>query len=1190
MGKGFNLPVKSLDKSVISPEAREKVLLIPLFSGEWRKAGEALAYLLSTVRAGDAEKLLENISHIRESPPVPEETAEKWFSALSNLSSAAVVEAVQVFFQLSLTWNQIGPSTGLVFNDLLSLLYRVFQVLSESPGDLVLTQSMIQKGLNWPGRFGFILERTRIGGGNVIRALERAMEIIQDTSPAAEHTLIDFAVETGWYLIGNENLPVWRAVGRNGESLFRKMRGFSVQMDSIRILSGFLGRLEESEQLVSLLEDTITEVIEDISGPLSDEIMSDVLDKLSDNALCALTRRAERDLCLDVMDIKITEGSPIEYGRAVAEMLLFSGGGKAKRKYFKEVFQLAIETANTCFLIEIAKLARERKETVFIEKLKTEYFLDFFPIALKFLENKEELSEIRRMINSIGRLMDAILSQKDPSISIKAMEDCITESKISLDQLLPALILLLRSTKSTMMPHIISRSEIFVRILELLDDDYRRRLLEGEQSHWLTPLATGTLESAEKVVDALGRIVNRNLRGRFMNKVIAPLFQETGTDSSVFTELIITAVSTYNRDMSIVQLRNEESTLLGKLFRAEDRSKALKATMKRLLRIPGIEERRASDLIYCARTLCETLSQQAVWLEKTGHRIFSRFLSSGLIAFVKTLVEYPEVAEHLTGNMMIDLLDQLIPSSETEDSNVALWQLKTASVFFGETIPFSTEILAGRPDTIIQYIREISELAVGSMHGEPAGATFLSWMSRRLEGKLIDEFARKLHDNTILDEVKDDISGTLLIKDWRLVRESAAETLKNAAGSLQIVTRQKLHRRILLREGRRLLEGLIENGCKELISRNLVLPARNEIPRLQEAAGKTDLVEIFRIMESRESDEKKDHLSTEVRDFFRNHVCPPGQNICRYWRKRAFTPLENILINVILLYTGKESLAKIEEMIDDFVEIIGYLGISEDFKPEIVFKALEKSLSQIDRGKELSVQIAERNLEKNVYNLMWRRKATSKAAEAIRGLIPEKKITNSLFDRISRENTAKEQILFTKKYGKIFASVESEIRKRKTSEIKSARSVLEHIWIFNPDSKKPSSAVETARDAVETIAQFFLEIETRTGAVTATEAGAISLGMRRKYRDNARTVAILIKWTQDSSRGDLLTLVEAHQPLLEAVSRDSELIQMIDELWSEGKARLYIRSLADRPDRLKKRLLQHIGKKAGGKEGSIRYV
>ena len=331
-------------------------------------------------------------------------------------------------------------------------------------------------------------------------------------------------------------------------------------------------------------------------------------------------------------------------------------------------------------------------------------------------------------------------------------------------------------------------------------------------------------------------------------------------------------------------------------------------------------------------------------------------------------------------------------------------------------------------------------------------------------------------------------------------------------------------------------------------------------------------------------------MTEEVRNYFLARSCPPGENACRYWRKKVFSTLENVLLDIIVLCTDKRSLEIMERMIDDFVKIIGYLGTDDDFKPDIILTALEKSLSGSEGGRKMTVDIAAKNLDKNVYKLMWLRKATRKAAESVAGYVPGRKISIRLFDRISREKSAQQQILFMKNFGRIFSSLESEIMRRKTTEIKSVRSVLEHIWIFNPDAPKPASAVDTARDAVETVSQFFLEIGTRTGAVSAPEAGAISLGMRRKYRDNANTVAILIKWTQDSSRSDLLALVEAHQPLLEAVSRDSELINMIDNLWSIGKARLYIRSLADRPDKLKKRLVRFSGADAAGNNDGIQYI
>lgn len=1191
VGKGFSLPPRRSEEILVSPEIRGIVMSITLFYDDWNSAGDALATLLSSIKYIDAEKLLDGLSSMTNPPPVMEDSAVKWFDALTNLPSEAAVVAVQEFFHLGWVWNQIGPSTGLVFDDLLALLFKVMQVLVENPADLRLVESLVQKGIRWPERFGFMLERGRIGGANVIRALERATEIMKYSEPAVHEALIDFALETGWYLLTKDDLPVWRSIGRSGESLYKKMRGFTIPMESIRALAGFLGKLEEAEELQDLLDDAMKVVITDIAGNIPPSDMERTLSELSEPSLKALRRRAERNICLDIISLPVMEsGSPIEYGRSIADMILFTGAGTAFYNCFREAYDILRNTDDNQKVLLMSKLALERSGIEYLSSRKTEFFMDFLSVALMFLEDKVSLAEMRRVVNSIGRLMDSVLSQEDPETIISNLKDYMNETEIDRDKLLTSLILLIRSSRSIEFQQILERSEVFGGILELLEFDYRRRLLEGEQTDWLTPLAEDSLESARVVLSTLEKLNKEELRGRFMDKVMAPLLQETDTDDPVFTELISSGVSTYNRDMSIDQLRKEETALLGKLFRAEDRSKALKKTMENLLRIPGIEERNASDLIHAARILCETLSQQAVWIEKTGHRIFSKFLSFGLTAFVKTLVEYPDIAERITGGFMRNIVDTIIPSKETEDSDVALWQLKTASMFFGKIIPLTTELNVDSPNSITGYLSELSELTVTSKHGEPAGAAFLSWMSHRLESELLDEFARKLGDDTPYSSFDDNFNAQRLMEVWRKIRDSSSDIMNDMMESLQLITTSPLYKQILLREGRKLIEGFIENGCRDIITTRADRGSREDVEEFRRLTETHDPVEIIRLMEYGTDEKSSEEIPEEVKEFFQRETCPPGQNVCRCWRNRVFSTFENILLDILMLCNDKKSLEQIELMIDEFVQIIGYLGTDADFKPEIVLTALEKSLSRSDTGRPINVDMAMKNLDKNVYKLMWLRKATRKAAESVSGYIPGRKISIRLFDRISREESAKEQILFMKNFGRIFAALESEIMKRKPTEIKSARSALDHIWIFNPEALRPSSAVDTARDAVETVAQFFIEISTRTGAVTAAEAGAISLGMRRKYRDNANTVAILIKWTQDSTRSDLLSLVEAHQPLLEAVSRDSELIQMIDTLWSNGKARLYIRSLADRPDKLKKSLERFIGPAGLGGNDGLQYV
>jgi len=1192
VGKGFSLPEIRADASIISPQTKERVQSIPLFSGEWMKAGDALAALLASIKDDDVDQLLGNLKNMRTPPPVMEDAAVKWFSALTNLPSDTAVTGIQEFFHLGWVWNQIGPSTGLVFDDLLSLLYKVFLVLAETPGDLTLAGILIQQGVKSPERFGFMLERTRIGGGNVIRALQRASDLMENTLPAVHESLIDFAVETGWYLLAEDDLPIWRSVGRNGESLYRRMRGFSVPMESIRTLSGFLGKLEEVEELHPLFEDALKIAISDISGDVSEQEMNEVVSSLSDLSVEALKRRAERNISFDVMDLEISDsGASFEYGRAIAEMMLFNGAGRAEYDNFLEMYTVADGTKDNHLMIMLSRLAQERNRPEYLEDRKTEYFLDFIPIALRFLAGKINTAEKRRVVNSVGRLMDSILVLEDPGEAIESMLNYLDEVAISPGKLLPSLVLLLRSSTSVKFQDLISKGEVFTGILDLLNENYSKRLLEGEHKDWLTPLAERPVSYAQVALETLCRINEEKLRGRFMDNVMTPLLQEAETEDSVFSELLSTAVSTYNREMSIEQLRREETSILGKLFRAEDRSKALKTTMENLLRIPGIEEKKANDLIYSSRMLCETLSQQVVWIEKTGHRIFSKFLSFGLTAFVKTLVEHPDIAERITGSFMRQTIDTIIPSKETEDSNVALWQLKTASLFFGKTIPLTTELISDQHNILLPYLLEVSELSVSSKFGEPAGAAFLSWISRKFETELINEFARKLNDDTPFSGFSEKFDATLLMASWRKIRDASSASMEDMVSSLQLLTSNPLHRQIIVREGRKIIEGFIENGCEEVISSNASgISSREEIEKLRKIVQDRDIIEIIKTIENGEDEVEDGVVPEEVLQFFRQQPCPPGQNVCKYWRTNVFTTLENILIDIILLCSNKKNLEKIERMIDEFVEIIGYLGTDSDFKPDIVLTAFEKSLSKTEGGRPMTVETTMKNLDKNVYKLMWLRKATRKAAESVAGYIPGRKISIRLFDRISREKSAQQQILFMKNFGRVFSALESEIMKRKSAEIKSVRSVVEHLWIFNPDSVKSYSAIDTARDAVETVAQFFLEIGTRTGAVTGPEAGAISLGMRRKYRDNANTVAILIKWTQDSSRSDLLTLVEAHQALLEAVSRDSELIQLIDDLWGIGKARLYIRSLADRPDKLKKRLVHMYGANKTEKNDGIRYI
>jgi hypothetical protein len=1187
--RGSRLPDRPIHPGTVSDRILQRVKAIPLFSTTWKEAGEVLASLVSTLREEEAEGLLESLSHMSEPPPVIEDTAVKWFSAARNLPPETAVVAVQEFLHLGWTWNQIGPSTGLIFEDLLTLFYNALEVLGETPGDIGLAQNLIRAGFTWPERFSHILECTRIGGGNVIRALDRAKELMPEAIQQARSTLVDFAAGTGWFLLDAEDLPVWRAVSRNGESLYRLLRGFSVPIESMKLLAGVLGSLEDAVQLEAFLEDSIHSTAREILGSATQEELQELVLRLTSGAVEALKRKSEQNLCTDLLSTKTFSSAPYLSGRAIGSILLFLGGGKARQENLVRILDLLRRsTPGPDRLQSLAGILQERTGVPPFLAPDADSSLKLIEVVVGFLDPPTGTS--KRTLNSIGHLIDAIFSGENIPGAVEMLSSQLRQSPASPALVLSAAVLLLRTAEQVPIVELIPKSGMFAKILELLSENDRSQILEGARPQWLSPMAVSPTATVQQIVQSIEKVSSRDLRGRFLENVVTPLIEETCHDDPVFQELLSTGILTYNQDMTLELLREAEMTLLRKLFRAEDRTRCLGLTMERLLSIPGIEENRAGEVVGSARELCEKLSQQAVWLEKTGNVVYSRFLTEGLPDYVRTLVEYTNASDVLTGGLAVELLGTLMPSRETQDSQVALWQLRTVTLFFGRIIPLATEILAGYPGILVPYLREMAALSVSSRHGEPAGVNFLAAVVSSLEERLIREFERRLHSDSPPEELPTEISGPVLLEKWIRVRDTAEALLKTAAHDLRPVVTDKIHRRVLIREGRRLIEGLLRNGSVEDFSLESVSSeARGEILRLRKAAGDVDLLRVFTGFEDTAAAQTAETEFPGARGFFREHPAPPGENACRYWRRRVFSPLENLLIDIMMLFGEKPSDPEIDRLLSDFIEITEYLGTEEEHPISDLYQTLEKSLSTSEGGAPPTVTGVMRSLERNIYKPRWRRQATAKTLEASQEPGSDRKIVKRLFDRMAAEGMAKDMILFMKRYGRLFAAIEEDMTRRKKIEYKAAKSVLDNTWLFNPAAQKSRDVVENAREAVETYIQYFREIGARTGAVSAPEAGAISLGMRRRYRDNAGTVATLLKWTQDPRKEKLLALVEDHPVLLEAVSRDSELIQLMDDLWFTPRARKYMKALADRPEKLRE-ALKVLGGRAAGEGNGLKYV
>jgi len=139
---------------------------------------------------------------------------------------------------------------------------------------------------------------------------------------------------------------------------------------------------------------------------------------------------------------------------------------------------------------------------------------------------------------------------------------------------------------------------------------------------------------------------------------------------------------------------------------------------------------------------------------------------------------------------------------------------------------------------------------------------------------------------------------------------------------------------------------------------------------------------------------------------------------------------------------------------------------------------------------------------------------------------------------------------------------------------------LEDSWVFSGGAGAPQypAALQEINDLVRDEVRKQRHAH---GVVTEEEAREISADMRRRYRDNADSVAILLRWTVDPSREDLLRLLEENEKLLQAVSADQELLHLLDMFGNRKDIIEKAATLAGDPMKLKKSLFEVSRRKDG---------
>lgn len=1164
-----NLPASPPDN--INPDSTLGIQLSGLRAFEdphWDGVSRDLSSLLSRLSDISRQRLLESLSLISAPPPIEPLLARRWIWSVSGLLPSTYPTAIMEFFQLAWMWDQIHSVAGIELEIVLALFFRALRSVGEGPRSAAMIHFLIQLSGRWPERFCYWLERTSDAGPDVIQALKRAEAILPEAAPYARETLLDFAAEMGWRFLGDDDLPLWKAVGRLGEVLFRRLRGMAVPASSLQLLCGVLGELEKSG-MDEMIAEVRARVVEGMFGERERAVIDEALASVPE-VYKALEAVGEMELIARVTMLRGTLTQPLKSGAGLVKLATVAAGGRLEMSTLLNMIERFEGQIAEPQILGAVELVAGLRPPV------PRHSPDAWMRILRLLgpTSTTEGEPSRALRNAMGRVFEALVSAPDSDAALNAVEKALTVPSLSATDVFIAASFLLRSASPGQAGGVLSRTSQTAILLGLLGSSEKEKLLAGLPPPWLISLAAEETGALAMVTTALEKLRDRALRLRFLEKIVAPMLEELPARGGVFEEYLVAAAAEYNKVGSQTAIRDAEHDLLQRLFRTGDRTKAIEEAISDLLQMPGLEGDRAGNLIASVKTLCSAFGRLSVW-QDTSDSTLPSFLQRGLPRLVRAAVDFPEVLDIFAGDRMQAIVDRLMPSASgpEPDPQVARWQMKTGVVYFGQVLPLAIELFPHESRRLSDFAESICDQAVRTTQGLVAGAGYLTDAALRLEQHLIETYTVRFQ---ALAEGRPSEPSAFpptwaadTYDSWNRSRTAEATLVRDTTQIARALTPDKKLQRLFAHEARKLWEGMSRAG---LLTKPAVL--RQALPQaIQQLMdiGGGDLLDVIRLLERGEGILSTQSAEKAERFFSRRSAGPSGEPPCRMWRLETFTPLGTCLIDLVLLDGAKPS--AIDQLTESFLEVAEFLG-TETGGDELLL-AFERCLSLGEGGKApAGVKDALRAAEKQLFRPLWRRRAMSRVELLVAGLGNRDKLVDRLLNRLSREASGiVAQVRFLRKFGQIFLTVEeAALRLGDRRQTLHVNDSLADVWLFSGTGHAGDSAADSAREAFEAATEVFRALLRRTGAVSAEEAEEISVEMRRRYRDNAEVVAILLRWTLEPSREDLLRILENHPALLEAVGRDTELIHLLDTRVKDVRSLDMVSELAANPAALKAKL------------------
>lgn len=1111
----------------------------------------ALASLISVMERRDAETLYTRMSKLAAPVDLDEELAHNWFAVCHKLSTKTMIPAVLGFFKLA----ELHRSKDFQMELLGSLAcwYKVLTAPNMQNNQKV--EILLDVAEQFPDRFAFVCIRVVSGGEKVLSAAGEALFALNclDLSTEESASILDFTMETGWLLDRHDHDQIWKLISQKGSSIQGRLSGGLVPMNSIRFLAGLLRGIEETKGLdVLLASERIHRAMIFFNVSSSGEMkrifaLYPQLEPLIDHQI-------KQDLTVEAISHRIEESDQSKLGYSVA--------------VFLEKFLGGITIAKMCRFLSVTGDELSSEVVIFLKKLVLETdkgkelssseIIQFSGIVSKILPFSIQTD--RTALKAFYRA----LTDMDHSLKHWAILqlDEATSNGVAITSVLSASSLLLRASDESNRKEFLSRIRITGRLLDTLSSVDRKKTLSSLVPVWVEILISFSRETEEKVIEFLCRVNDVDKRKRYLENVVTHLLGDVNPEDPIFEDCLAFAVNGYNSTEVIEKLREIEHNVLKKVFRAGGRIEVVDGLMVDLLAVPGFEGEKTEHLISGIRSICTRFSRLAVW-EEEGDSLFSDFIVNGVGNILRAFVDNPSSLDLVNGDTIKKLLEKLIPeaSNSTKTSGI-INPGGTAQAFFGSILPGSISLFGREAKSLSAFLFEIADEFSRSVGGMTAGEDFARYLVTRLDLEIQQDcvtvlgswLSRKTPPPLHISEKWSNRKR----EEWNGLKRREDTTrmkLFNAVSALAAFSESHTRESILNTAGF-LSRQMKRAGIPGVAGLSLKWN-RTMMDELLALSGDTSPLAFFK------GEVSGVKVSSELYSYLESFDGFMEQDIFHAWRQIALPPLLNCAVEVVLVSGSSPGLAaEMAEAATDAVEFLGYNSANS------FLSTLQESFRHAtspDHGFAL--------MEKNFLLPLWKRNSEERLDLLLLGMKNCRLLANILRERLFLEERVEGKVKFMRNYATFFITVEKALLNIQSDFEKSKiADGLMDSWIFSGAGNCSKKSVSEISETAELVQDLFRRIKYGGGIVSASEAGEISADMRRKYRDNADSVAIILRWTVDPAREGLLQLLEESQLLLQAAGSDSELMRLLD-IHGAGKGFLQsAKPYSKKPAALKKYL------------------